>query len=67
MAAEGAALAESVESGGDARRVLFARLVLDHKLAARDPMAFEESAGEAAASALLLDEEIVSPERIGAA
>lgn len=42
---EGAALAAR---GGDARRVTLARLVLDHRLAARDPLAAGDRADEAA-------------------
>lgn len=52
--AEGAAIAAA---HGDARRVLLARLVLDHQLAARDPMARGEIATEAAIAEALLGEE----------
>lgn len=61
MAAEGAALAAS---SGDARRLLLAKLVLDHKLTARDPFAFDADEDEAAISELLLGEDAVGLERI---
>jgi alkylation response protein AidB-like acyl-CoA dehydrogenase len=43
-------------AGGDARRLLLARLVLEHRLAPRDPLAAGAGAWEAEAGALLLDE-----------
>ncbi len=41
---------------GDARRLLLSKLVLDHKLAARDPFARDASAVEDAIAASLLDD-----------
>jgi alkylation response protein AidB-like acyl-CoA dehydrogenase len=63
MAVEGAALAAF--PGGDARRLLLAKLVLDHKLTVRDPMAFEEGAGESDIAGLLLGETAVGAEQFG--
>ncbi len=66
MAAEGAALASASE-GGDARRLLLAKLLLEHKLAPRDPLAFDAGDGEASLAALLLGEDNVPLERVIAA
>lgn len=53
LISEGSRLAAS---GGDARRILLARLVLDHRLTARDPLSELDPAMEAAqADALLSD------------
>ncbi|MBB4285179.1 acyl-CoA dehydrogenase family protein [Roseospira goensis] len=52
LALEGAALHART---GDARRLLLARLVLDHRLTAPDPLAPADDAAEAAAAAVLLD------------
>ena len=46
---------EGTRPGADARRVLLARFVLDHRLAAQDPLALEDAAWEQEATALLLD------------
>ena len=45
--------------GGDARRLLLARFVLEQRLAARDPLAVTDDAWEEAAIDLLLDEKPV--------
>jgi acyl-CoA dehydrogenase len=50
----------------DARRVLLARFVLDHRLAAQDPLALEDAAWEQEATALLLDARPVSLAKAGA-
>jgi alkylation response protein AidB-like acyl-CoA dehydrogenase len=52
LAAEGARLA----AGGDARRMLLARLVLEHRVMPRDPLERADPARETAFAALLLDE-----------
>ena len=52
MAAEGTRLAAGE---GDARRLLLARLALDHRLAVRDPLAAGDGDREAAIAALLLN------------
>jgi acyl-CoA dehydrogenase len=57
MATEGAALAAA---GGDARRILLARLVLQEKLQPRDPMSFSDGTDEARISTLLLNDTPVS-------
>jgi acyl-CoA dehydrogenase len=57
MAAEGAELGKG---GGDARRLLLARLVVDHRLGNSDPFALPDEAWEGAVAAKLLDEETVS-------
>jgi alkylation response protein AidB-like acyl-CoA dehydrogenase len=57
MAAEGAALAAA--PGGDGRRALMARLVLEHKLDARDPLAFAAGDDEADIAAALLGDDPV--------
>jgi acyl-CoA dehydrogenase len=56
LATEGSALATA---GGDARRILMARLVLEHKLSARDPLAFEAPIGAAQVAEQLLSEDPV--------
>jgi alkylation response protein AidB-like acyl-CoA dehydrogenase len=45
---------EGSHHGADARRALYARCVLEHRLMPRDPLAPEEPAWEKAASALIL-------------
>jgi acyl-CoA dehydrogenase len=55
LAAEGARLA----ANGDARRMLLARLVLDHKVMPRDPLDRGDTEREASFAALLLDEQPV--------
>jgi acyl-CoA dehydrogenase len=51
---------------GDARRLLLSKLVLDHKLAARDPFAREAGASEDAIAAMLLRDEPVGAARVAA-
>jgi alkylation response protein AidB-like acyl-CoA dehydrogenase len=53
LAAEGAALAGR---GGDARRLLLARMVLEHRLGARDPLEPAETSGEQQRIAHLLSD-----------
>jgi len=48
------------ETVGDARRLLLSRMVIEHRLAAQDPLAMSDSAFEEAAEALLLSESPVS-------
>jgi hypothetical protein len=62
LAAEGARLA----AGGDARRLLLATLVLEHRIAPRDPLARPDAARERAFADLLLDESPVAPARAAA-
>ena len=57
LAAEGARA--GAEPGGDARRLLLARMVLDHRLAAQDPLAISDTAFDEAAETLLLADEPV--------
>jgi len=57
LAAEGAELGKR---GGDARRLLLSRLVLDHRLHDADPFALPDAAWEDAVSAKLLNDETVS-------
>ncbi|MGE0715036.1 MAG: DNA alkylation response protein, partial [Alphaproteobacteria bacterium] len=63
MAEEGCRI---VAAGGDARRLLLARLALDHRLAPRDPLAGDDGAREAAIAAALLDDAPVAAERAAA-
>jgi alkylation response protein AidB-like acyl-CoA dehydrogenase len=57
LAAEGAELGKR---GGDARRLLLARLVLDHRLGNTDPFTMPDAAWEDAVSGKLLADEAVS-------
>jgi len=57
LAAEGAELGRR---GGDARRLLLARLVLDHRLGNADPFAMPDTAWEDAVTARLLDDRTVT-------
>lgn len=57
MAAEGAVIGAA---GGDARRLLIARLVLDRRLAPQDPLKLDERPFEAEAAELLLSDTPVS-------
>lgn len=57
LAAEGSALGAA---GRDARRLLLARMVIDHRLRAQDPLAVGESGFEKAATDLLLANDPVS-------
>jgi alkylation response protein AidB-like acyl-CoA dehydrogenase len=61
LACEGAILGAN---GGDARRLIMARMVVNHRLTPRDPLATGED--ESAAVDALLSEEPVSLERAGA-
>lgn len=56
MAWEGAALGAR---GGDARRLLLSRLVLEHRLAPQDPLSLDSAAWEQEAMDLLLQDEPV--------
>jgi alkylation response protein AidB-like acyl-CoA dehydrogenase len=56
--------AEAARPGADARRALYARLVLDHRLSAQDPLAPEEHAWERAAAEILLSERSVTFDEI---
>ncbi|HKK29870.1 MAG TPA: acyl-CoA dehydrogenase family protein [Alphaproteobacteria bacterium] len=58
LAVEGATA--GAETVGDARRLLLSRMVIEHRLAAQDPLAMSDSAFEEAAEALLLSESPVS-------
>jgi len=60
LAVEGAALGER---GEDARRLLLARMVLEHRLAARDPLRPASSAAERQAVAALLEDKPVTLRR----
>jgi Acyl-CoA dehydrogenase, C-terminal domain len=51
---------EASQPGTDARRALYARLVLEHRLGAQDPLALDEPASEREAVELLLSERSVS-------
>jgi len=56
MAWEGATLGAQ---GGDARRLLLSRLVLEHRLAPQDPMSLDDSPWEQEAMDLLLQDKPV--------
>jgi acyl-CoA dehydrogenase len=56
LASEGAELGSR---GGDARRLLLARLVLDHRLGSTDPFALPDDAWENAVSGKLLSDDPV--------
>jgi acyl-CoA dehydrogenase len=51
---------EAAEPGADARRAPYARLVLEHRLSVRDPLAPHEGEWERAAAEVLLSERSVS-------
>lgn len=57
MAWEGATLGAR---GGDARRLLLARMVLDHRLAPRDPLALEDNSFDLRAAPMLLRDDPIS-------
>ena len=57
---------EGTRPHADARRVLVARFVLEHRLSPQDPLASDAAAWEAEAIALLLDEAPVSLTRASA-
>ena len=47
---------ESTRPGADARRALYARLVLEHRLSVHDPMGPQEAAWEREAAEMLLSQ-----------
>jgi acyl-CoA dehydrogenase len=51
---------ESAQPGADARRVLYARAILDHRLSAQDPLAPQDGRSERAAADILLSDRSVS-------
>jgi hypothetical protein len=55
---------EAARPGVDARRALYARLVLEHRLGVRDPLAPQEAAWEREAAEVLLSERSVTVEEI---
>ena len=55
LAVEGATA--GAEPGGDARRLLLARMVLEHRLSPQDPLAITDTAFDEAAEALLLSDD----------
>ena len=55
---------EAARPGADARRALYARLVLEHRLSVRDPLAPNEAAWEREAAEVLLAERCVSLDEI---
>jgi alkylation response protein AidB-like acyl-CoA dehydrogenase len=57
--------AEAARASADARRALFARLVLEHRLGAQDPLAPDTRAWERAAAEVLLSERSVTVGEIG--
>ena len=57
---------EGSRPSADARRVLLARFVLDHRLSAQDPLGLEDAAWEQEAIALLLDSKPVALAKAGA-
>jgi acyl-CoA dehydrogenase len=58
--------AEAARPGADARRALYARLVLEHRLSVRDPLAPREAAWERAAAEVLLAEKSVAIDEVKA-
>jgi hypothetical protein len=52
--------AEAARPGADGRRALYARLVLEHRLSAQDPLAPDEHAWERAAAEILLSQRSVT-------
>ena len=57
---------EAAQPGADARRALYARLVLEHRLSVQDPLAPQEAAWEHAATEVLLSERGVAVDEIKA-
>jgi len=55
---------EAAQAGADARRALYARLVLEHRLAPRDPLTPHDGAWEQPATEILLSERIASLDEI---
>ncbi|MEL7469588.1 MAG: acyl-CoA dehydrogenase family protein [Pseudomonadota bacterium] len=64
LATEGATLGAR---GGDARRLLLSRMVLDHRLKPQDPLSVGEGAFDARATDLLLSDALVSLDNASAA
>jgi len=64
LAREGARMAADT---GDARRMLLARLVVDHRMRPRDPLSLGETAFDRRAAELLLDDAPASIEEVAAA
>jgi hypothetical protein len=57
---------EAAQAGADARRALYARLVLEHRLSAQDPLAPQENEWERKAAEILLSERSVAIAEIAA-
>jgi hypothetical protein len=57
LAREGATLGAR---GGDARRLLLSRMVLEHRMSPQDPLTIGDSAFDVAATDLLLSDQPVS-------
>jgi alkylation response protein AidB-like acyl-CoA dehydrogenase len=57
---------EAAQAGADARRALYARLVLEHRLSAQDPLAPQENEWERKAAEILLSERSVAIAKIAA-
>ena len=55
MAAEGALLGEM---GRDARRLILARMVIDHRLSPKDPLAVNDAGDDASVAAVLSEEKV---------
>ena len=51
---------EAAQPGADARRALYARLVLDHRLSAQDPLAPGDGESERAIAELVLSQRPVT-------
>jgi hypothetical protein len=51
---------EAAQPGTDARRALYSRLILEHRLGAQDPLAPDENEWEREATEILLSERSVS-------
>jgi hypothetical protein len=51
---------EAAQPGADARRALYARLVLEHRLSARDPLAPGDDAWERQAAEMVLSQRQVT-------
>ena len=60
LASEGAKIGAK---GGDARRLILSRLVVDTRLTSRDPLAVDDTSFQTEASKLLIDEAPVSLDR----
>jgi acyl-CoA dehydrogenase len=55
---------EAAQPGTDARRALYARLILEYRLSPQDPLAPDEREWEREAAEILLSERSVSVEEI---